>query len=81
MGGGGVIRLSVIWAALDHCLAGHEKRETDHHWRITMGERTYPRLPVGGHGERDPEIQKGHLRRLVRFFGIEACVEEFLASR
>ena len=81
MAGGGVVRLAVVWAMLEHCLGEYERRQSDHHWRVTKSGRIFPRLPLGKHGKREnPEIAKGHVRKLARFFGIEECAETFFAS-
>lgn len=64
---------------LEHCLGTFEKRKSDHHWRITKGDKIYPRLPLGPHGSREnPEIEKGHVRQMARFFGIYDCAQKFL---
>lgn len=73
--GSGTVRLKLIWAMLDHCLPGYERRQSKHHWRISFGGLIYRSLPLGGHGKRkNPEIQLGHVNRLMRYFnGVFEC--------
>jgi hypothetical protein len=85
MGGGGVVKLSLVWAMLDHCIGAtnYTRRESAHHWRVTRTSdgRLFPRLPLGPHGKRtDPEIEKGHVRKMARFFLIEDCAENYFAA-
>lgn len=66
-----VVRLDDVWRMLDHCLPGYTAAEKPHHWSVRHQGRVYPRLPLGPHGRRhNPEIEAGHVRSLVRFFGI-----------
>lgn len=65
---------------LDECLSGYAVRETHHHFRISKDGRVYPSLPNGEHGKRAgrAEIQVGHVRRLVEFFGIKDCAKKHI---
>ncbi len=60
---------------LSECAPGFKYREVLHKIRITWNGKTYPGLPKGEHGKRPgrAEIQKGHVKDLVVFFGIEEC--------
>ena len=69
--GGGLVRLKTIFAMLDDCARGHERRESDHYWRIAWEGKYYATLPTGGHGERNPEIQPGHVRKMTRALDID----------
>lgn len=74
MGSKGTIRLKDVWAMLDACTPGYTRKEQKHNWCVMHKELTYPSLPLGPHGRREnPEIEIGHIKRLVRFFGIELC--------
>ncbi|MBI5486271.1 MAG: hypothetical protein HY905_02945 [Deltaproteobacteria bacterium] len=75
----GTVALLAIWAMLDACAPGHTRRQRVHNWLIRWGDRAYPRLPVGEHGRRqNPEIEVGHVKQMVRLFGIEECAKRFL---
>jgi hypothetical protein len=59
---------------LEHCAPGFTKTETDHHWCVRFGTKTYPSLPLGKHGPRhDPTVQIGKVRKLARILGIADC--------
>ena len=75
-----LVRLDDVWRMLDACLAGYEKILKPHRWNVKHGERTYHEVPLGEHGRRkNPEIETGHIRGLVRFFEIpESCYSQFL---
>ncbi len=71
MGSFGLVRLADVWKMLDHCANGWTKVGTKHYWCIRWSGRTYPSFPLGDHGSRkNPGIQIGHVRKLVRFLGI-----------
>lgn len=79
MGSKGMIRLSAVFEMLDLCAPEHVRVAKTHHWRITFAGRTYPTLPLGKHGHRrDPEIERGHVRKLIRHFGLEDCAKQIL---
>lgn len=69
----GTVPLQTIWAMLKDCAEGHVRFETDHHWRIDFGGRTYPSLPKGQHGTRRPEIEIGHVKAMVNHLMIAAA--------
>lgn len=70
-----------VFAMLEHCLPGHTRRKTDHHWQIRYEGRVYPTFPLGRHGRRENvDVQTGHVRRLVRFFDIADCAKERLPN-
>jgi hypothetical protein len=78
-----LVRLSDVWRMLDHCLAGYVRSEKPHRWTVKHAGRIYPRIPLGPHGHRhNPEVEAGHIRGLVNFFGIPRdCYELFLNLR
>ena len=66
-----VVRLDDVWQMLEHCLKGHERIQKPHRWNVKYNGRVYHEVPLGKHGSRkNPEIEAGHIRGLVRFFGI-----------
>jgi hypothetical protein len=73
----GTVSLTAIWKMLDQCARGWKKKERPHNWAVLFDGRTFPNLPRGRHGARhNPPIQIGHVRQMVRFFGIEPCARE-----
>jgi hypothetical protein len=73
----GTVSLSDVWSMLDTCAPGHSRRAREHNWLVIFGGKTYPRLPVGDHGaRRHVEIQVGHIRSMVRHFGIFECASK-----
>lgn len=75
-----VVRLDDVWAMLDHCLKGYERSEKPHRWNVKFAGRVYHEVPLGKHGHRkNAEIEAGHIRGLVKFFGIKTeCYSQFL---
>lgn len=76
--GSGQISLKEIWSMLDACLPGHTRALHTHYYSIRFQGRIYPTFPKGAHGLSNPSIEKGHVRKLARFFGILACAKEHL---
>jgi len=75
LGSFGLIRLATVFAMLDECAPGHTRRSTRHHWRVNWGGKSYHALPQGGHGERRPEVERGHVRKMARELELPAeCV-------
>ena len=76
----GRVLLRDIFAMLDECLPGWEKRDAPHHIRITLQNRTYPSLPKGEHGKRPGrgQIQGKQVKDLAEFFGILECARKYL---
>lgn len=68
------IRLADVWKALDHCCPGNQRTTSDHYCGVSWKGKTYPRMPLGKHGQRkNPEIEAGHVRQMIRFFGVTTC--------
>lgn len=64
---------------LDDCARGYTKTETQHNWRVSFGASTYPNLSKGKHGaRRNPEIQIGQIKQMVRLFGIQDCAKRHI---
>ncbi len=67
-----IVRFKDIRRMLGECApgAGIEKKK-HRHW-VRYGGKTYRGLPLGRHGKREnPEIEIGHVRQLIRYFGID----------
>jgi hypothetical protein len=58
--------LAAIWKMLDECAPGYDKKKQKHNWRVMWNGRTCRDLPLGGHGKRKKEIQRGKVKNLVR---------------
>ena len=73
----GLVLLSDIFEMLNECAPGFDVAEGPHHYRVKWNGRTYPTLPKGEHGKRPGRgsVQKGKVRDLVAFFGIEECAK------
>jgi hypothetical protein len=74
------VKLNAVWAMLDECLVGHERKCSDEYWTVKFGGRSYRRIPLGPHGRKqNVSIQSGNIRCLVLFFEIkDDCVEKYL---
>jgi hypothetical protein len=79
MSGFGQVPLKNIWAMLDDCAPGYTHKKHTHNYCIYYENKTYPSLPVGEHGNKNPLIEKGHIKRMARFFGILDCATAFLS--
>jgi len=73
---GGPIPLKTVWAMLADCAPGHTRRLRTHNYSIGWNSLTYRGFPKGEHGDSNPEIERSHVRRLVRFFSIQKCAEK-----
>jgi hypothetical protein len=70
----GTIPLADIWAMLDHCAKGYTKQRKKHHWWVYFNDKSFRSLPLGKHGKgTHVSIEVGHVRQMVRLFGIEEC--------
>jgi hypothetical protein len=74
----GQIKLATVWKMLKKCAPGHARIELGHHWRIDFGDRSYPAFPLGKRRSKTPEVQLGHVRKMVRHLGIEECAKAVL---
>jgi hypothetical protein len=73
------VNLDEVWAMLDDCLAGYERKANEEYWTIKFNGRSYRRIPVGPHGRKhNISVQSGHIRSLVRFFEIQDCAARLL---
>lgn len=69
----GCVRLSKIKKMLQQCAPGHRMIEQPHSYRIEYGDRVYPALQLGRRNVADPEIQRGHIKKLVRALALDVC--------
>ena len=75
----GTIRLTAIREMLTHCAPGYEMQPKEHRIWIRFGGKLYPSLPKGKHGRMaGAEIEIGHVKRMVRFFGLRDCARKIL---
>ena len=76
------VTLDEVWAMLDDCLPGYERKSSNEYWTIKHGGRSYRRVPVGPHGRKKRvKVQSGQIRALVRFFEIEECADRLVDIR
>lgn len=52
------------------CAPGYTKTKTGHKWCVRYGIKAFPSLPTGEHGAADPEIEMGHVKKMIRHLGI-----------
>jgi len=75
----GQVRLSKIWRMLRKCAPGYKKTRQQHKWRVEFDGRTFPDLPLGSHGSKDPEIQLGVVKKMIRHLRIDPeCAYQYL---
>jgi hypothetical protein len=71
--------LKDIQGMLADCATGYTIARKKHHFWVSFNGRTYRGLPTGEHGERNPEIQVGIIRQMIRQLGIDLeCAKEHL---
>lgn len=79
MGSAGLITLKEIIAILDDCAPGAVIESKVHKNWVLWNGRIWWDLPLGKHGHRkNPEIQVGHVKRMMRFFDILDCAKKYL---
>ncbi len=76
----GLVRIKAIREMLGACAEGFDWKEKPHHHWVAYRGKTYRALPKGGHGRgEEGEIQIGHLKKMIRFLGIEEdCAKRYL---
>ena len=55
---------------LDECAPGYSIEQKTHTRQIRYKGKTF-HLPKGEHGKKDPEIEKGHIKRMVNHLEID----------
>jgi hypothetical protein len=64
---------------LDQCSPGHTRKLLKHTWCVMWNGKTYPSLPKGEHGAGDPDIEIGHVKRMIRALGIDIdCARQLI---
>jgi hypothetical protein len=74
----GTADLKDIFKMLDVCAPEHVRKQADHYWHIKYNGKHYSNFPKGEHGSKNPQIQIGHIRKIIRFFNIEECAKRLL---
>ncbi len=70
--------MSKIRRMLNKCAPSYSIEKKKHKQWVRYNEKTY-HLSKGAHGEKDPEIQKGEIKQMVRHLEIEEkCAERHL---
>jgi hypothetical protein len=74
----GTVTLKEIKAMLDACAPGARMVFKPHKIWVYCKSKVYRGLPRGKHGSVNPEIEKGHVKRMARFLDILECAEREL---
>lgn len=79
MGSRGQVSFQKIVKMLKECAPGHSMERKVHNFWVRANGRTFRSLPTGKHGAKNPEIEVGHIRHMVRHLGIdEDCAKTHL---
>jgi hypothetical protein len=78
MSSSGTVTLKEIKAMLDACAPGARIVIKPHKIWVYYKDKAYRGLPRGEHGSENPEIEKGHVKRMARHFDILECAKSFL---
>ena len=71
--------MSKIRKMLNECASGYSIEKKEHKQWVRYNEKTY-HLPKGEHSTKDPEIEKGHIKRMVNHLEIcLECAKQYLA--
>ena len=74
----GTIKLSKIRKMLRKCAKGFGEELKTHHIALTWDGKT-ALIPSGAHGSKDPEMQVGHVKGMVRMLDLDKdCVRRHL---
>lgn len=68
----GQVKLSKVWKMLETCAPSHRRIEQKHNWRIEYRGRTYPNLQLGKRNSKSPEVELGHIEKMIRHLEIDA---------
>ena len=75
----GQVQLSRVWKMLKKCAEDYAAIEQPHSWRIEYDGKVYPNFPLGKRSKATPEIELGHVRKMVRHLGLDPqCVRKHL---
>jgi hypothetical protein len=78
MGSFGTVALKQILEMLELCAPGHTVTKKPHHYWVRWGEKIFPALPLGDHGEKNPDIPIGHIKKMARTLDILPCAKRHL---
>ena len=56
---------------LDACAPGYAIVEKPHKYWVLYNGRTFRALPKGKQGSDNPEIERGHIKKMIRALGID----------
>ena len=71
MSSSGQVKLSKVWKMLDACAPGYQKTLQQHNWRIDYQGRRYPNLQLGKRKSNTPEVELGHVEKMVNHLLID----------
>lgn len=75
----GQIRFSAVKKMMKNCAPGSTVGTKKHRTWVYWDDRIFRGLPKAGHKKADFEIEHGHVRQLVNFFGLDPeCVSKYL---
>ncbi len=64
---------------LNACAAGYQFERKKHHFWVSYNGLVFRGFPTGEHGARNPLIQVGIIRQMIRQLGIELeCAKKHL---
>ena len=80
MAGSGTVTLKEISGMLNVCAPGARIEPKEHRNWVLYNGMIYRGLPLGKHGKRreNAEIEKGHVKKMARFFEILDCAKQHL---
>ena len=75
----GLVPWRDIRKMLDACIPGWKYEDKPHKRWIYFKDFPIFKMPLGPHGKRTHhDVQIGHVRALVRHFGIEECAKRYI---
>lgn len=76
----GCTSLNDVFTMLDKCVPGHKRKLKTHYWVIMFQKKTYNTFPKGKHGDKNPDIEIGHIKKLIRHLNIDIdCAKKYLS--
>jgi hypothetical protein len=76
----GTIELKLVFAMLDTCAPGHQKKKRLHNWKVSYNGHEFRNLKLGEHGSNRPEVFMGFVRQMARQLLIEDCAKRELPT-
>ncbi len=82
MGSFGLVRHSLVFRMLDLCAPGWSYKTGRHNICFRFQGRSFPSLPSGEHGAKDPEVQLGKIKQMIRQLEISLdCAEREIPAQ